>query len=331
MRRDRTPQHTQPRMARAEEEDAISARRALLRQQTELLGGVLPWLSDPDLIPASAAGAGPVEGDTCSAAFSLAGWMLIEIIQAADGIRHELAWQDALDRYRVAPHLQDRVWRAVLDPASRHAPGLFAMAEFVSVVPWLAAREGVPRERWRETALRTQRFAAKLSRNGSWVQVLIRCYLSKQGSEEDGRGIRTLDPALLCLDDDTGIDSVTPFEDLLAGAKAATARHLGPPQGICVALQAAASGTPDGVDKPTMFGAIWSSFVTAAERLVFPAFDVSRADISAPAPADPYCAEALDRLASSRRDTLRHGPSAQASATAEMVVGNLLGAARGRP
>ena len=45
------------------ERAAVEARRALLRQQTQLLALQLPWLSNPDTIPANALASGPDTAD----------------------------------------------------------------------------------------------------------------------------------------------------------------------------------------------------------------------------------------------------------------------------
>jgi hypothetical protein len=314
----------------AEHWDAVRARRALLRQQTEYLGRELAWLVEPDLIPAAAVDGAVKPGDTRMAAFSLAGWMLIQIVQAADRVRHKLDWQKALDTYQVASHLRDSVWRAVLNPTSRYAPGIFAIAELVSVIPVVATRAAVLRNEWCGVARRAERFGASLSRNGSYVQVLIRSYLSVRESASVLRGFRSLDPALLRLDGETGISTVTPLDELLAAAAKAVTRHIGPARGVCVALQAPAPEYPDTPDSPTMFGAIWSAYAAAAERLVFPHFDAIATAIPRQAPPDADFALALDHLASRRRDEVAQGASAEAPPAVEQIMRNLLAPARAK-
>lgn len=293
--------------------NAIRARRALLRRQTELLGPRLPWLEDAGLIPAHAVDAAVGE-DVRLAAFSLAGWMLLEIVQAAQQVNAQLDGPAALQAHHVAPGSHEPVLRAVLNPASRHAPGLFAIAEIMAVIPLLASRAGLARERWGELARQACAFGALLARDGTAVQVLLRNYLSRT---EDG-GLRALDAARLRLDAQAGITTVTPLPDLLAAAKRAASRHNPAPPGICVALQAPAPHAA------TMFDAVWNSFAGAAARLVFPRFDAQRCGIAPQAAPDPAYAQALEQLAAQRQNDLQQAAAKPWPPAVERILANLL-------
>ncbi|NML43201.1 hypothetical protein HHL11_05525 [Ramlibacter sp. G-1-2-2] len=293
--------------------NAIRARRALLRQQSELMAARLPWLAEPARIPAHAVDASVPADDVRLATFSLAGWMLIEIVQAAEQVQPALGWQAAIGKLPLAPELQASVVRAVLRPAARHAPGLFAIAEILAVVPQLAARAGLPRERWGDTARQARLFGAMLARDGTAVQVLLRHYLGRV----DAGGLRSLDPARLRLDAQAGIATVTPLADLLAAARKSAARHNEVPPFVCVALQVSAPGAAN------LFDAVWNSFAAAAERLVFPRF-LAAAGIPPEAAPDSEYAEALERLAAQRRADLAQAASQTWPPAVEQILANLL-------
>lgn len=311
-----------------EQRDAIRARRALLREQTGLLGARLPWLADPALIPPEAVDASVAADDVRLAAFSLAGWMLIECVQAAQHVNGALHWQQAMDGFHVAPGLQASVARSVLCPAAKHAPGLFAIAEIMAVVPLLASRCGLPRERWHGIARRGEAFGALLARDGTAVQVLLRNYLYRPASGVPATGLRSLNPACLRLDEATGLSTVTPLGELLAAARTAAARHYDAPAAICVALQAPAPQLPGDAGAATMFGAIWGAFAAAADRLVFPRFDPRGVSIPAQAAPDPAHAQTLECIASQRQEALAQAAAQPYPPAVERILGNLLAAAR---
>lgn len=288
----------------ADEWSAIQARRALLREQLELVAVQLPWLSDPSLIPDAAIVPLAGFGDVDLAAFSLAAWMLIEIVRVADGVNHELGWRQAFERHRVPPALQGSVARSVLLPAARHAPGLFAMAEIVSVVPKLAHRAGFPQDRWRGIVAGSELLARHFALGNTAIQVLLRCYLSRATPPEEERGVRSLDPAKLRLDENGGLTTVTPLETLSRAARRAAARggyrYVAP----CVAMSARIASTGAGEAGDSVFGAIWATWVQAANRLLFSRFDPSRDAAWVQAEADPDCAGAFDAITAQRRATL---------------------------
>ncbi len=316
-------------MFSAEEWNAIRARRALLREQTTLLGPRLGWLADPTRIPAHAIDASVPPHDVQLAAFSLAAWMLLEMVQSADQFYQALEWEQAFERFHVAPELQTSVIRSVLCPAARHAPGLFAIAEIIAVIPKVASRDGVPPDGWCEIARRSEAFGAMLAHDGTAVQVLMRSYLSGWDEHADASALRILDPSKLKLDPVTGITTVTPIEDLLHASRAATARHNDSYHATCVALQAPA---PEGARRPvgttSMFDAVWSSFADAASRLVFPRFHLEHDTARPAAEPDLICTETLDRLAANRRADLAEAAFQAYPPAVERILGNLLDAAQ---
>src|SRR5689334_10692561 len=124
-------------MAQWPDASELNAKRALLKQQTELLGAELPWLSDPSRIPAEALG--PAQSDDLAEqCFNLGTWVLVEVVGAANSVQQRLTWEETLDYYKVPVELQERILRAVLEPTSRHAPGILAMCEIVAATPVVA-------------------------------------------------------------------------------------------------------------------------------------------------------------------------------------------------
>ena len=292
-------------MARPDLDDraAIDARRALLRQQTQLVGEELPWLVDPDRVPADAIGS---SADLSEQYFQLAVWIVTEVVQAARRVEPKLGWEDVLSRHRVTDDLETRVVRAVLDPATQYAPGILAVAEIVAAVPDVASRDAVPRRNWARVAMDAEALGAKLSCDGTDVQVLVRDYLRKPPHATANPNLRVLDAALLCTDDSGQLTTVTPIDALVSAAKTAAAAHIRPPRGMCVAMQAKAPGAlATAGASTTMYGAIWSSYAAAAARLIFPRVDTAHTPVAPRPDPDPHFALAFDELARRRGEMLR--------------------------
>jgi hypothetical protein len=289
---------------------ARNARRALLRKQSELLGAELAWLQAPDRIPEGAVGDG---SDLHGAYFRLAAWILQEVVAAAHRVRDRLPWSETMERYAVDRQDAERVLRAVLEPTSRHAPGILAMAEIAAAAVVVAARDGVARPGWACATRSAERFAAALSCDGTDVQALIREYLRKP-AEAPARPPE-FDPALLRFDAGAGLATVTPLAELLDSARVAVAGAIQPPRGVCVALQAPAptraSESEDGA-RANMFSAIWTAYAAAAERLILPQASLDPSTAPACASPDPLYRAALEALAQDRATAIREGRSAQA-------------------
>lgn len=305
------------------EEAARRARRALLKQQTELIGDEVAWLFDPGQVPSSALGVATASGDLPSLCFSLATWFLIEVVRAAERVQQRLSVEQTLDRYAVTHEQRLRVIRAVLQPTSRHAPGIFAMAEIVAAVPVVASRQGLARTDWGDIARRSKQLAAKLSCDGSDMQVIIRRYLRGASHGAELSSPPSFDPTLLMVSQGVGLTSVTPIDDLVKAAKAAVARHIQPAKGLCVAMLAKAPSGGDSEEPATMYDAIWTAYVRAAERLVFPMVEISRMDSRPPREADPDLPDVFDGLALQRAQELKRGDPAkpwQAAADASKMI-----------
>lgn len=284
----------------------VSARQALLRQQTELLGGELPWLSDPNQIPAEALGASIASDDLTEQCFYLGTWVLAEIVRAANSVQQKLRWDETFAFYKVPLDLQPRVMRSVFEPTSRHAPGIFAMCEIVAAAPVVATRESVRLSGWGTVARNTEKFGAKISRDGTDLQVVIRNYLRQSPEKTRSPYQRVLDPARLRLDHETGVSSVTPIDELISAAKTAIAEHIRPPRGVCAALLASAPVCEHAATHPaTMYSAIWSAYAAAVERLIFSNVKISGAEIPVQAEPDPHFETAIDALAKQRAEEWR--------------------------
>ena len=282
---------------------AVQARRSLLQRQAELVVDHLPWLADPDALPADILDAAAGYGGVADQCFQIAVWMVTEIVAAAYGVRDLLPWDEAMTSCGVPRVLQHRVRSAVLEPTTRYGPGISAIAEIVAATPAVAARSGLLRGDWEQVARASQRLGTRLSVDGTDVQVLIRTYL--QGAPYARSALpRVLDSRCLVLDGDRGVTSVTPIDALVVAARKAVARHLDPSGRVCIALQTAGpSGGAAYTGEPTLFGAVWKAYVTAAARYVFPTVEPERISMDEVL-RDPFYAEVLDRLARRRRAEL---------------------------
>jgi hypothetical protein len=290
----------------AREEAAVNAKRALLREQVRLLGHELPWLSDPSRIPTEAVKSSADKPDVADQYFHLAAWVVREIVLAASRLQQQLKWEETFSLYNVPLDLTPRIRRAVLEPATRYAPGMLALAEIVAAIPVVATRETIPLRDWERIARNAQAFGAKISCDGTHVQVLIRNYLRKTPEPTGGLSHRVLDTTLLRPDDQMGVTSITPIDDLVSAARNAVKRHIGPARGMCVAMQAKAPGCQNSSPtRLTMYAAIWSAYSVAATRLIFPNVDLRSADIPLPKYGpDPRFAAAIDELARQRATDL---------------------------
>ena len=265
---------------------------------------------------------GPLDSAECASGvhqrcFALAAWMLDEVVKAAGRVQPRLKWDQVLGRRPLPSDLEARVVRAVLEPLSRHAPGILAMSEIVAAVPAVAARHGVAPSKLEAIAQRAATFAVHLAQSGTDVQVLVRNYLALPAATSASPAPRVLDPALLTLGPEMALTTITPVEELLSLAKAAVQRHIGPAQGVCVALRARA---PSHVGV-SMFDAIWSAYTAAAARLIFVHIDACEVSLLPVASPDPNAAAALDALARRRAADLRCGVSAQAWVAARKEFG----------
>jgi hypothetical protein len=302
----------------------VSARRALLKQQTELLGEELPWLFKPGKIPPEAVGS-LADGGWVEQCFNLATWVLAEVAQAANSIQDKLLWEEIFDHHKVTLELRPRVRRSVLEPVSRHAPGIFAMCEIVAATPVVATRESLPLSDWGTIARRTEKLGVKISRDGTDLQVLIRNYLRKPPQTTSFPNRRVLDSALLKLDDEASLTSVTPIDDLVSVAKTAVAEHIRPPQGACVALLANAPVCEhSSTTTATMYGAIWSAYAAAANELIFPNVNLSKGEIPTQAEPDPHFAIMIDALAKHRAEEWRLGYPAKIWGAAREEIETML-------
>jgi hypothetical protein len=293
------------RIAQSLDSVELSAKRTLLKQQTQLLGEKLPWLSDPRKIPDEALGDSGESGDLPYQCSKLAAWVLMEVVLAADSVQQQLSWEGTFEEYSVPSTLEPRILRAVLEPTSRYAPGIFAMSEIVAATPVVAARASVPRGGWGSIARKSENFGARISCDGSHLQVLIRNYLTKPAQTAVPVKQRVLDPSLLRLDEELGISTVTPVDDLVSAAKTAISEYIEPAKGVCVAILARAPACQHAPAGPAnMYGAIWSAYTAAVDRLIFSTAEIDMAGIPAQCGPDPRFAEVIAALARQRAAAL---------------------------
>lgn len=288
-----------------------AARRVLLRQQAHLLIDALPWLSDPDCIPSTVLGEG-ARGhlEPSAGCFLLARWMVTEVVIAAHRVRHDLSWADVMERHSVPSELQASVRGSVLESVTRYGPGILALSEIVASTPVLAVRVGAARSDWPGIARRSQDLGERLSRNGTDLQVVIRRYLHRRMIDA-AESAPALDPARLRLNEDRGVTSVTPIDELVLAAKESVRAHIGPPQGVCLALVVPGPDDDRVAGYKTLFDAVWAAYVSAAARFIFPRVDPARLETPEQSGPDPGVRQAIDRITRERATELaRRSPRA---------------------
>jgi len=64
---------------------------------------------------------------------------------------------------------------------------------------------------------------------------------------------------------------------------------------------------PDSIDAETVYGAIWSAYAAAADRLIFAHIDTTALPVEPLAGRDPDFARAMDALARKRASEWREG------------------------
>jgi hypothetical protein len=293
----------------SETSNAVRSRRALLREQTQLIGEELEWLEKPAIISRDAVGLSDETDEAGNAYLRVAAWILLQIVRAAHNVQHKLHWEETFDRYHVTPKIQERIRAAVLEPTSRYGPGILAMAEIVAVAPLLAERERVPRVEWGTIARKAENFAVRISCDGSEVQVLLRQYLSRPSVIEKPAQRMVLDEALFQLDDTFGFSTVTPIDDLVMVAANVVTKYIRPAEGACVAMYAKSppSLLTQAAPVSTMYGAIWSAFSALAERFIFPQIAIEAIKLRPKASPDVDYALRLEDLAQRRASELRTG------------------------
>jgi hypothetical protein len=282
-----------------------SAQHILLRRQAELLVEKLAWLRDPDRIPGRALSGGrDLRSDPSVGCYQLARWMVSDIVAAAHGASEELPWTETFAKHRVPSDAHAAVRRVVLEPVTRYAPGILALAEIVASVPVVAVRGGATRSDWPHIAARSRCLGEQLSRDSTDVQLIVRRYL-RRPSEAVPSTIAMLDAGLLRLDESGGVTSVTPMDELVLAAREAVWAHIGPHAGICLARLIRSGRDDRAVRGETMFDAVWAAFVHASDRHLFPPIVAARLEVPDQRPRDRGAQRALDRLAQERAAELR--------------------------
>jgi hypothetical protein len=271
---------------------AARAKRDLHREEMVRFGHELTWLAEPSEIPEGAISRDGTVPQQCS---DLAFWMLNQLNVWSGQGHSRLSIGETFEKYELPND-----WRvSVRGYFQRHAfaaytPGVTAMAEIFAVVPSIAKREGVDQDEWAEIAGRSSKFGEEMARHGTNAQALLRDYWSmgeRYGAtadiiSEQGYKRPPLYGGKLKLDDESGITSVTPLDELVKMTVEIVDEvefREGP--GVCVALQAEAPTE----QCPNMFAAFWSAYGSAAKRLIYDQTDeVSIPDVPEEAPDANY-------------------------------------------
>lgn len=235
-------------------------------------GPDIGWLADPGLIPEDAVEVGGSDDSLEKRCGTLAMWMVEELGAATAEVHEKINIGEAFEKHALS--LKERVDLTIKFtkyPKVPYIPGILAMGAIFAAVPPLAAREGRQRSEWAEIGMRAQGFGQAISVHGTDAQAAILGFLSNEWVSE----VRALNLGRLRLDDDMGITTVTPFEDVL-GTAIEVARDAGPiglGEHSCIAHQV------DAPHKGSFFGATWRSYGAAAERLAYRGIDVDGAQV----------------------------------------------------
>jgi hypothetical protein len=237
-------------------------------------GPQLGWLADPGLVPEDAVEVGGSDDSLEKRCGSLAMWMVEELGTATGEVHEKINVGEVFEKHALS--LKERVdltLKFTKYPKVPYLPGLLAMGAIYAAVPALAAREGRQRSEWPEIGLRAQGFGQAISVHGTDAQAAILGFLSNEWVSET----RSLNLGRLRLDDDMGITTVTPFEDVL-GTAIEVARASGPiglGEHTCIAHQVDAPDEETG----SFFGGVWRSYGAAADRLAYRGIDIDESQV----------------------------------------------------
>jgi len=185
-----------------------------------------------------------------------------------------------------------------------YIPGLVTMAQIFQCVPSLAVREGVKTvDEWRSIASQAREFGKTLTGNGTLPQALVRAYLEGRDSASVNAQPLPLDPARMRLDEVTGINSVTPIEDLMAAGVWATNKYLDSAlaTNACPALQGYVEGL---LPSPTtMYDASWDFYGEVVGRYLYPLIEIDPLTIPEATRVDHRTQKSIGLLALSLMDS----------------------------
>jgi hypothetical protein len=238
-------------------------------------GGDLTWLQDPDIIPEDTV---DPNGSLAAQCYDISFWMLERFGEWSQKRHSRLGLLEAFEKYELENADRVTLRQAYqMAPTYAYAPGVMAMTEVFAVVPGIAQREDMGRERWAEISSRAATFAIDLATEGTGLQALLRDYLKDEKNTMTRRSpaniggsniiaATVLDAGKLKLDDETGITTVTPFENLRAASLEALEEVLlGESSHACAALRA--RGPSGGCSN--MFNAVWSAYGSAVQRMIY--------------------------------------------------------------
>lgn len=254
------------------QERAQLAKRALHREEMSRFGHELSWLINVDEIPNQAISGFEGYEQQCS---GLSRWMMCKFGEWSGEGHARLGIREAFEKYELPNPVRVSIREAFYDiPHAAYAPGLQTVSEIHGVVPQIAARAGLSRERWPEIAHRSRRFGILLARDTTEVQAIVREYLWGQTEtfpDPAGSGfnlsLHRLDPAKLKLDSETGITTVTPIEELISITEELVHRVFARTEATaCVGLQAKGPSP----DFKNMFEAVWKAFGDYTARRIYP-------------------------------------------------------------
>lgn len=274
--------------------DSRLAARELHRHQLANGAGRPEWLESPDLVPESATAYVVPEPKNLNERFyNVSAWMINSLTEWVVATHSQLDISGVFKKHSL--DMEDRVHvlnRFKHDGKVRasYVPGFQAMAQIFSVIPEVATRDSGSDADYGEIASRARLFGESIARDGSMVQIVARKYLINSKTY--------LDSSKLKLDEETGITTVTPIEQIVHEAREASKHEFPPEDGVCVAMQAKINGP----SSPTVFEASWDALTDFGQRLIYPNIaEQELAKVPKQAAPDPNLAKTIQSIYATER------------------------------
>gem|GEM_PF-4058613 len=278
--------------------EAALTRRDLRRDEMAQFGGRIAWLQDPSLITEAATRYMdhlPVaKGDPY---FGLGMWMVGQFTDWSKEAHAGLDFGAAFEKHDLPNHERVAVRDTIREAAMpSYGTGIMTVSEIFGVVPAVASREGLtdPKD-WTRIASQARYFGRALANDGSNALSFARAYLNPSDHVVARSGTPYINPALIRLDDELGITTVTDLSEFMAVAKEVSNEHMvneGHP-GTCVATQA----VPLGAEHGTMYDMVWDAYGFGVDRYIYPYHQPLEVDMADPEEPDRHLRSSFELVA----------------------------------
>lgn len=270
------------------------AAREIHRQQLSTGEGRPEWLESPELIPEAATAYVLSEPKNLNERFyNVSAWMINSLTEWAAAAHSHIDMPGVFKKHQLG--IEDRIHvlnrlKNEDEVKASYIPGFQAMAQVFSVIPEVASRDAGQDADYGEIAAKARFFGESIARDGTMVQIVARKYLINSKTYFDASKFK--------LDEETGITTVTPIEQIVDEAREASRREFPPVDGVCVAMQAKINGP----SSPTVFEASWDAMTSVGQRLVYPNIgDHELAKVPKQAAPDPNFAETIQSIYATER------------------------------